>query len=261
MTFVNFIQNASNVLKGSTAQKAVFFSKLCLHAGDGTTLTSKNIELVLMSMLSFSMDSEVGKKMFSESNKWKYDADSNKVLTGQFLEILVDKSKGSGAVITSDKIVRWLSNCSLLLRVYEVTFTLLLFGQLMAVDDIRTSLGVIMMVEDGEEMNTENFLYPLKLPPITHGHNDNFSSLLLDRTMVMALNSYIPASVRGKLYPLFSSVKHGESFSAMCSKATNKGPTLVVIRDTKGYLFGVFAAVSWKFGPQFFGRINCLTNG
>ena len=130
---------------------------------------------------------------------------------------------------------------------------LLFFGQLMSVDDIRKSFGASTMAEDSEEINTENFVYPLRLPPITHGHN-KFSSSLLDRGLVMALNSFILANVRGKLYPLFSSVKHGESFSAMCSRAVNKGPTLLVVRDTKGYLFGVFAAVSWKFGPQFLGK-------
>lgn len=257
MTFANFIQNASNILKGSTSHKAVLFSKLCSHAGDSTAVTGQNIQTVLLSMLSFLTDSELGKKVFPELNEWKYDVDGNKVLADYLLKMLLDRTKGDIKAIVpmaSDKIEQWLSNCGLLLKIYEVVFTLLLFGQLMAVDDIRKSLGVSPTVEDGEEMSTENFLCPLKLPPVTHGHNDNFSSSLLDRALVMALNNFIPANVRGKLYPLFSSVKHGESFSTMCSRAINKGSTVLIIKDTKGYVFGVFAAESWKFGPQFFGK-------
>lgn len=198
------------------------------------------------------------KKIFPELNEWKHDMDSNKVLVDHLQKVLLDNLKGDigdTAPVSADKVERWLRNCSLLLRMCDVIFTILLFGQNMTVDEIRRLLDVSMVVEDGEERNTENFLYPLKFPPITHGHNDNFSSLLLDRTLVMALNSYMPASVRGKLYPLFSSVKHGESFSAMCSRAIGKGPTLVIVKDTNGYVFGVFAAVSWKFGPQFFGKV------
>ena len=255
LTFVCFIQNASNILKGSTSHKAVFFSTLCRHAGDSTAAaTSQSMQTVLLFMLSFLTDSELGKKVFPQLNEWKHNAGSNKVLADYLLKMLLKDDTKDTVPISSDKIERWLSNCSLLLRIYEIVFTLLLFGQLMTMDDIRKTLGVSTVVEDGEELNTENFLYPLKLPPITHGHNDNFSSSLLDRALMMALNSFIPANVRGKLYPLFSSVKHGESFSAMCGRAVNKGPTLLIVRDTKGYIFGVFAATSWKFGPQFFGN-------
>ena len=258
MTFVNFIQNASNILKGSTGNKAKFFCNLCQYAGDGTAVTRQNIQIVLSAMLSLLADSGVAKKIFPELNEWKHNVASNKVLVHHLLKVLLDNVKGDigdTTPVSADKVEQWLRNCSLLLRMYEIIFTILLFGQKMTLDEIRRSLDVSTVVEDGEERNTENFLYPLKLPPITHGHNDNFSSLLLDRTLVMALNSYMPASVRGKLYPLFSSVKHGESFSAMCSRAIGKGPTLVIVKDTNGYIFGAFAAVSWKFGPQFFGKV------
>ena len=255
LTFVNFIQTASNILKGSTSHKAMFFTKLCQHAGDnGTAATGQSIQTVLLFMLSFLTDGELGKKVFPQLNEWKHDAGSNKVLADYLLKMLLKGDINDTVPIASDSIERWLSNCSLILRIYKIVFTLLLLGQLMATDEIRKTLGTNIVTEDGEELNTENFLYPLKLPPITHGHNDNFSSLLLDRSLVMALNSFIPASVRGKLYPLFSSVKHGESFSALSSRAVSKGPTLLIVRDTKGYIFGVFAAASWKFGPQFFGN-------
>lgn len=259
LTFVNFIQNAGNILKGSTSHKAAFFSTMCQHVGDGTAATGQSIQTVLLFMLSFLTDSELGKKMFPQLSEWKHDVESNGVLVKYWLKMLIKGDTKGTVPVTSDKIERWFNNCSLLLRIYEIVFTLLLFGQLMALDDIRKTLGTSTIVEDGEELNTENFLYPLKLPPITHGHNDNFSSTILDRAMVIGLNSFIPAGVRGKLYPLFSSVKHGESFSAMCSRAVNKGPTLLIVRDTKGYIFGVFAAVNWKFGPQFFGKNLLLT--
>lgn len=55
------------------------------------------------------------------------------------------------------------------------------------------------------------------------------------------------------MYPLFSSNHHGESFSTLVGRIANKGPTLLVVRDTGGHVFGGFAAQSWNIGPSFYG--------
>lgn len=39
----------------------------------------------------------------------------------------------------------------------------------------------------------------------------------------------------------------------MSSLIVNEGPTIIVIKDKEGYIFGGFAPFSWTFGPSFFG--------
>jgi len=49
---------------------------------------------------------------------------------------------------------------------------LLLLGDVKGVDEVRKVLGVSMTTEDDKELNSERFLFQLKLPPITDGPND-----------------------------------------------------------------------------------------
>ena len=60
--------------------------------------------------------------------------------------------------------------------------------------------------------------------------------------------------VKGRMYPLFSSSHHGESFSTLVGRIVGKGPTLLVVQDTGGHVFGGFAAQSWSIGPNFYGK-------
>lgn len=55
------------------------------------------------------------------------------------------------------------------------------------------------------------------------------------------------------MYPLFSSSHDGESFSTLVGRIVGKGPTLLVVRDTGGHVFGGYAAQSWSIGPSFYG--------
>ena len=250
LTFATFIISSSNILKGSTSQKSSFFYNMCRYSGDGV-VNSNSIQTALSAMLYLLTKSDVCCKLFPEATGWCYKEEGVKILVEYLLSSLP-----SDGMVYSDMMERWFSNCDLLLRLFDTLVTVLLLGDEMSVDDVRKVLGVSMVTEEDEELNTERFLFPLKLPPITNGPNDKFSSSLLDRSTILALTSFIPAITRGKLYPLFSSTGHGESFSSLCSRAVNKGPTLLVVKDTGGCVFGVYAAESWKFGPQFFGECS-----
>ncbi|KAG0044114.1 hypothetical protein BGZ83_010654 [Gryganskiella cystojenkinii] len=52
---------------------------------------------------------------------------------------------------------------------------------------------------------------------------------------------------------LFSSKTSGASFSTLLQKITYQGPTLVVMKDEDGYIFGAYADQDWDQGPKFFG--------
>lgn len=53
---------------------------------------------------------------------------------------------------------------------------------------------------------------------------------------------------------LFSTRIHGLSFTSMLGKITNKGPTVIIVEDTKQNIFGGFASDGWRLGPKFFGK-------
>ena len=246
LSLTTFIHASSDILKGSTSDKAFFFYNVCQSYGSGV-VNGNSVQTALSAMIELLTNSDMCCKLFPEATDWCYEEQGIKILTEHLVTTLP-------ADVSVDVMERWFSGCDLLLRLFDTLVTVLLLGDVMGVDEVRKVLGVSMETEEDEELNTERFLFPLKLPPITNGPNDKFSSSLLDRSTIVALNSFMPSSLRGKLHPLFSSGAHGESFSSLCSRGVNKGPTLLVVKDTGGYVFGVYAADSWKFGPQFFGE-------
>ena len=89
---------------------------------------------------------------------------------------------------------------------------------------------------------------------------------------VFFINSALPDELRKEWRFLFSTRIHGESFSRFDTVVRNetvltviflyfsllgaiidKGPSIIVIKDQDGYIFGGFASTSWTISPQFTG--------
>ncbi|XP_008489927.1 MTOR-associated protein MEAK7 [Calypte anna] len=81
---------------------------------------------------------------------------------------------------------------------------------------------------------------------------------LFDLPSIMYINSHLPAELQHKWHLLFSSRFHGESFSQLCAHVVNRGPCLVILKDSDGYIFGGFASHSWEVKPQFQGDNRCF---
>lgn len=77
---------------------------------------------------------------------------------------------------------------------------------------------------------------------------------ILDVLSVIYLSSHLAQEHRHRWRLLFSTQLHGQSFSQLCSHITNQGPSLVVLEDRDGYIFGGFASCSWEVKPQFQGK-------
>ena len=52
---------------------------------------------------------------------------------------------------------------------------------------------------------------------------------------------------------LYTTSVHGYSLGTFYGKVRNKSSTVMVIRDAKGHVFGVFAGHSWAKGPGYYG--------
>ena len=94
------------------------------------------------------------------------------------------------------------------------------------------------------------------LPPVIPKQNV-FQSILGPACMSL-LACHIPPSLRGPARQLFCSRRDGESFAKLTECVLKKGPTLLVVRDTEGSVFGGFASQSWEINPNFRGDGECF---
>uniref|UniRef100_A0A6I8P0R2 MTOR-associated protein MEAK7 n=1 Tax=Ornithorhynchus anatinus TaxID=9258 RepID=A0A6I8P0R2_ORNAN len=95
------------------------------------------------------------------------------------------------------------------------------------------------------------------IPKCKGGQGKGFVSVL-DLPSITYVNSHLPTEVQHKWKLLFSSQVHGESFSQLCGHITHRGPCVMVLKDSGGYIFGGFASVSWEVKPQFQGDSKCF---
>lgn len=73
---------------------------------------------------------------------------------------------------------------------------------------------------------------------------------------MMFINSNLPQDFRSKWRFLFSSQIHGESFSTLMGRIVDQGPSVIIIEDTNGAVFGGFASASWTYSPKFVGGLH-----
>ncbi|XP_050355903.1 MTOR-associated protein MEAK7 isoform X2 [Nymphalis io] len=75
----------------------------------------------------------------------------------------------------------------------------------------------------------------------------------IDMSHIVWINAHLPQKFQHKWRFLFSTHIHGESFSTMTGRIIEQGPSIIIIEDSSGYIFGGFASVPWAFGPNFTG--------
>ncbi|KAJ8955902.1 hypothetical protein NQ318_005450 [Aromia moschata] len=76
---------------------------------------------------------------------------------------------------------------------------------------------------------------------------------ILDLNQIVFINAHLPQQYQLEWRFLFSSEIHGESFSTLIGRIVNQGPSVLVVEDRNGYIFGGFAPANWELGPKFFG--------
>jgi hypothetical protein len=97
------------------------------------------------------------------------------------------------------------------------------------------------------------------LPRLTDASGEaDASTNLLDRAAIDVLKARMPYEQRQRWRLLFDSREHGQSFNRFLKHVLVQGPTLIVVRDTRGNVFGGFASESWKCGPRFAGSYSCF---
>ncbi|XP_034734574.1 MTOR-associated protein MEAK7 isoform X2 [Etheostoma cragini] len=121
----------------------------------------------------------------------------------------------------------------------------------------QVSLYLEILVAEGLNVSLGDRPAPTLLPPCI-GTPWKELRCLLDLPTLMFLAPQLPDSYSAPWRLVFSTRLHGESFTRMAAGLTKCGPTLLLIKDTKGHVFGGFASHAWEVKPQFQGDSRCF---
>ena len=254
LAFSDFILCASHLLRGAPTQRSQRLRILC----DGSLATLRDVLQAFLAHM-FSDCSRLFEAVGLSS--WPQSTSSlDRLVDFLTRPLAVEQAEGvtSGQSISDQDMESWLVSSPVVGRVLDIAFGMSLYHT--TVSSPRPPAEIASLVglpvreegEEGGDLDTQRVLIPLRtLHP--NQRSDMTSSLLCPATLLM-INSHLPTEVRGQLYPLFVSSHHGQSFSTLCKSLVESGPTLLVIRDSGGHVFGGFAAVPWQFGPQFIGE-------
>ncbi|XP_078114167.1 MTOR-associated protein MEAK7 [Sander vitreus] len=122
----------------------------------------------------------------------------------------------------------------------------------------QVSLYLEILVAEGLNVSLSGRPAPTLLPPCI-GTPWKELRCLLDLPTLMFLAPQLPERYSAPWRLVFSTRLHGESFTRMAAGLTAVcGPTLLLIKDTKGHVFGGFASHAWEVKPQFQGDSRCF---
>ncbi|XP_004070221.1 TLD domain-containing protein 1 isoform X1 [Oryzias latipes] len=121
----------------------------------------------------------------------------------------------------------------------------------------QVSLYLEMLADEGLSISLSSSPPPKLLPPCRETPWNQLNSLL-DIPTLMFLAPQVPDGYSAPWRLAFSTQVHGESFTRMMASLTRGGPSLLLIKDTKGHIFGGFASHTWELKPQFQGDSRCF---
>eukprot|EP01025_Chloroclados_australasicus_P013409 TRINITY_DN1631_c0_g1_i1.p1 TRINITY_DN1631_c0_g1~~TRINITY_DN1631_c0_g1_i1.p1 ORF type:complete len:546 (+),score=55.68 TRINITY_DN1631_c0_g1_i1:80-1639(+) len=100
-----------------------------------------------------------------------------------------------------------------------------------------------------------NLVMPIHLEPCKSVPSMSDESYLLSELHVRCLNNHLPSRHRFSTWELvYSTARHGISLQTLYRRsASARPPTILVVRDSAGYIFGCFTSEQWKVHPRYYG--------
>uniref|UniRef100_A0A3P9MUV9 MTOR-associated protein MEAK7 n=1 Tax=Poecilia reticulata TaxID=8081 RepID=A0A3P9MUV9_POERE len=114
-----------------------------------------------------------------------------------------------------------------------------------------------VLVAEGLDVSLSGWTAPALLPPCRDTDWTRLT-VLLDVPTLMFLAPQLPDGCSAPWRLVFSTQLHGESFTKMAAALQHHGPTLLLLRDSRGHVFGGFASTAWEHKPQFQGDSRCF---
>jgi len=84
---------------------------------------------------------------------------------------------------------------------------------------------------------------PAPLVPVPSDFEENCSCL--DNASILFINTNLLLEYRKNWRFLYSTKSHGRSMDELISKISYRGPTVIIIKDSSGRMFGAHASTSW----------------
>ncbi|XP_064640488.1 MTOR-associated protein MEAK7-like [Lineus longissimus] len=227
-----FVVGLSHCLKGTLTQRAQVFLRL---ATDKEYATTAELVHLMVHLLNAYMNLMTFTPQFKSWNL-KHDDESNKELATFLMEELINDNMDQ---YFEHDLERWLLRSAFVAHVVDYVF------------------NKCFPISHIEDVHVHTMLQQPKIP-YCRGVNWDETSSVLSLTSLILLNHSIPQQVSNQWKLLFNSNLHGASFATMLKLIMNKGPSLLIIKDKNGAIFGGFAPESWAVNPQYYGSTSCF---
>ncbi|KAH3772580.1 MTOR-associated protein MEAK7-like [Dreissena polymorpha] len=109
-----------------------------------------------------------------------------------------------------------------------------------------------VLAKHNQDTMLESFL------PVVTNVDWSKTSTILDTLSISFINRNIPREQQKTWRLLYSNRIHGDSFSQLTRFIMGKGPSVMVVQDSNGHLFGCYVSTSWEIKPTFYGGENCF---
>jgi hypothetical protein len=122
------------------------------------------------------------------------------------------------------------------------------------IDEQETLKEKLAKIQKKEESTVQPTTNRNALPSLIGGPS-NF----LNNEHVMQLKRQLPPHPQSNDWLLlYDSAKMGLAITSFCDRVLGRGPTILVIKDTEGHIFGGFGSESWKKSPKYYGNSQCF---
>ncbi|XP_011668260.1 MTOR-associated protein MEAK7 [Strongylocentrotus purpuratus] len=245
-----FIITLAKLLKGTMEETSLMVCGLAANMAE--RLTKEELSQFIADILS---SYEKALKAADKMGGWKIGADADS--KHRFVQFtLQGMDEAEGEYLSVDQVQSWLEKTrvfySLFTDVFQVCFHP---GNTMLKDDGAASAAAYV---DEADTITDDIIHHVPTLPLCKDAPWSKFTTLLDLPSLLTINYHLPHELRREWRFLYSSSIHGSSFSTFLAHIQNKGPTVLVVRDTDGKVFGGFGSESWHLGPNFIGNTHCF---
>ncbi|XP_033626740.1 MTOR-associated protein MEAK7-like [Asterias rubens] len=241
-----FVMTMGCLMNGTVDQQSgLMFS---LFADEGTNAVSVGHLSKLIGSLLQSYEEAL--KTCNQMKNWDLvcTPESNKNFIDLVMRMFSAGGKTTGSPVSKEEFERWLQQTPLMQKVFTALF------HLCFVDTSKTPAAAA----SSDDCSDSSVLFHMPCLPACLDIDWRRVRSQLHIPTLLILNHHLPRHLQDQWRFCFSSNLHGASFATLLSHIKNKGPTVVLVRDTDGNVFGGFASQSWELGPSFVGSSSCF---
>lgn len=212
-------------LRGTVEEKAKIIKSFA-----GGTVTRSTLSKVLVTLIE---STYIALKQQGKLHSWSLS--SSEKSWSSLACMLVSSINGSDdEMIELEKLERWLSGCPLVQKMLHTTV-----------------LNAFPVIEENAYSSSPLF-------PECVGADWSRVTSLLDFSSVLCLTDAVPSLTCTPWRLVYSSRIQGLSFGTMIKAIRERGPALLVLKDTDGHIFGGYSSESWAPRGTFYGSSECF---